>query len=267
MSADGIERIAAAFAASGKRSALMPYMMGGYPDLERSLAVGEACIAGGADLLELGMPFSDPLADGPTIHAAATAALAAGTSVSDVLDLAAALTGRIAVIMMAYANTVLTPGIEPFLDRLADVGVSGLIVPDLPFEESDELERAAERRGIALVALVAPTTTDVRLHEIGARTRGFLYVVSVTGTTGERSGGPVSLRPLLERAKAATNVPVALGFGISTAEQAAAAADAGADGVIVGSRLVRAAGEDRDGAAAVGRLVAEFATALAAPVA
>jgi len=140
-------------------------------------------------------------------------------------------------------------------------------VPDLPFEESDELERAAERRGIALVALVAPTTTDVRLHEIGARTRGFLYVVSVTGTTGERSAGPVSLRPLLERAKAATNVPVALGFGISTAEQAAAAADAGADGVIVGSRLVRAAGEDRDGAAAVGRLVAEFATALAAPVA
>ena len=261
MSADGIERIAAAFAASGKRSALMPYMMGGYPDLERSLAVGEACIAGGADMLELGVPFSDPLADGPTIHAAATAALAAGTSVSDVLDLAAALTGRIAVIMMAYANTVLTPGIEPFLDRLADVGVSGLIVPDLPFEESDELERAAERRGIALVALVAPTTTDVRLHEIGARTRGFLYVVSVTGTTGERSGGPVSLRPLLERAKAA------LGFGISTADQAAAAADAGADGVIVGSRLVRAAGEDSDGAAAVGRLVAEFATALAAPVA
>ncbi|MGD0981011.1 MAG: tryptophan synthase subunit alpha [Solirubrobacteraceae bacterium] len=267
MSADGIERIAAAFAASGKRAALMPYMMGGYPDLERSRAVGEACIAGGADLLELGVPFSDPLADGPTIHAAATAALAAGISVSDVLDLSAGLTERIAVIVMAYANTVLTPGIDPFLDRLAGVGVSGLIVPDLPFEESEELERAAERRGLALVALVAPTTTDARLREIGARTRGFLYVVSVTGTTGERTGGPASLRPLLERARAATDVPLALGFGISTAEQAVGAADAGADGVIVGSRLVRAAGEDGDGAAAVGRLVAEFATALAAPVA
>jgi tryptophan synthase alpha chain len=267
MSADGIARIAAAFAASGKRSALMPYLMGGYPDLERSLAVGKACIDGGADLLELGVPFSDPLADGPTIHAAATAALAGGTSVSDVIGLAARLAERAAVIVMAYANTVLTPGIAPFLDRLVDVGVSGLIVPDLPFEESAALERAAEQRGLALVALVAPTTTDTRLREIGRRTRGFLYVVSVTGTTGERSAGPAALRPLLERAKAATEVPVALGFGISTAEQAAAAADAGADGVIIGSRLVRAAGEAGDGAAAVGRLVAEFATALAAPVA
>jgi tryptophan synthase alpha chain len=267
MSADGIERIAAAFAASGKRSALMPYMMGGYPDLERSLAVGEACIDGGADLLELGVPFSDPLADGPTIHAAATAALTAGTSVSDVLGLAAKLSERIPVIVMTYANTVLTPGIDRFLDRLVGAGVSGLIVPDLPFEESDELERAAERRGLAAVGLVAPTTPDARLREIGRRTRGFLYVVAVTGTTGERSAGPASLRPLLERAKSSTDLPVALGFGISTAEQAAGAADAGADGVIVGSRLVRAAGEEGDGAAAVGRLVAEFATALASPVA
>jgi len=267
MSADGIERIATAFAASGKRSALMPYMMGGYPDLESSLAVGEACIDAGADLLELGVPFSDPLADGPTIHAAATAALAAGTSAADVIDLAARLAERVAVIVMSYANTVLTPGIEPFLDRLADAGVSGLIVPDLPLEESGALERAAERRGLALVALVAPTSTDARLREIGRRTRGFLYVVSVTGTTGERSAGPESLQPLIERAKSATDVPVALGFGISTAEQAAAAADAGADGVIVGSRLVRAAGEDGDAATAVGRLVAEFASALAAPVA
>ncbi|HEX2702574.1 MAG TPA: tryptophan synthase subunit alpha [Solirubrobacteraceae bacterium] len=267
MSADGLERIAAAFAASGKRSALMPYLMGGYPDLERSLAIGEACIAGGADLLELGVPFSDPLADGPTIHAAATAALAAGTSVSDVLELAARLTERIALVVMTYANTVLTPGIESFLDQLADGGVSGLIVPDLPFEESDELERAADQRGLALIALVAPTTTDARLREIGRRARGFLYVVSVTGTTGERSAAPASLAPLIERAKSSTDVPVALGFGISTPEQAAAAADAGADGVIVGSRIVRAAGEPGDSAGAVEKLVSEFATALTAPVA
>jgi tryptophan synthase alpha chain len=267
MSASGLERIAAAFAGSGKRAALMPYMMGGYPDRERALAVGEACIAGGADLIELGVPFSDPLADGPVIHAAATAALAAGATVGAVLEIGAELAERVPVIVMTYANTVLAPGAEEFLDRLADASASGLIVPDLPFEESAELAQAAERRGLALIPLVAPTTTDARLAEIGRRARGFLYVVSVTGTTGERSSGPASLRPLLERAKAETDVPVALGFGISTPAQAAAAADAGADGVIVGSRLVRAAGAERNGAAEVERLVGEFASALAAPVA
>jgi tryptophan synthase alpha chain len=265
--ASGLERIAAAFAGSGKRAALMPYMMGGYPDRERSLAIGEACIDAGADLLELGVPFSDPLADGPAIHAAATAALAGGTTVADVLDLAASLAQRIALIVMTYANTVLAPGAERFIDRLAEAGVSGLIVPDLPLEESSQIEQAAEQRGLALVALVAPTTPEARMAEIGRRARGFLYVVSVTGTTGERSAGPASLRPLLERAKSHTDVPVALGFGISTADQVAAAADAGADGVIVGARLVRAAGEGSNGPAEVGRLVGEFASALALPVA
>jgi tryptophan synthase alpha chain len=267
MSSSGLERIAAAFAGSGKRAALMPYMMGGYPDRERSRAVGEACIAGGADLLELGVPFSDPLADGPAIHAAATTALAAGIAVSDVLDLGARLADRIPVIVMTYANTVLAPGSERFLDRLLEAGVCGLIVPDLPFEEGEELGQAAVRRGLALVALVAPTTTDERMELIGRRAQGFLYAVSVTGTTGERAAGPRALRPLIDRAKAHTDVPVALGFGIATPAHAAAAADAGADGVIVGSRLVRAAGEGPDGAAEVGRLVGEFATALAAPVA
>ncbi len=267
MSASGIERIAAAFAGSRKRAALMPYMMGGYPDLERSRAVAEAAIASGADLIELGVPFSDPLADGPAIHAAATAALAAGTTVDDVLALAAALSERIAVIVMTYANTVLHPGVDRFLDRLEATGAGGLIVPDLPLEESGEIEAQTQRRGLALVPLIAPTTTDARLAEIGRRARGFLYVVSVTGTTGERSADPGALRPLIERAKAHTSVPVALGFGISTPRQAAAAADAGADGVIVGSRLVRAAGEDGGGPAEVGRLVGEFARALAPAVA
>jgi tryptophan synthase alpha chain len=128
------------------------------------------------------------------------------------------------VIVMSYANTVLTPGVEAFLDRLAGAGVAGLIVPDLPYEEGETLAAAAAGRGLALVPLVAPTTTDERLAKIGAGARGFLYVVSVTGTTGERSAGPAALAPLIARAKAVSEVPVALGFGISTAEQAAAAA-------------------------------------------
>jgi tryptophan synthase alpha chain len=267
MTATGSERIAAAFAGSGKRAALMPYLMGGYPDLERSLAIGRACVQAGADLLELGVPFSDPLADGPVIHAAATAALAAGSTVDDVLSVAGSLAREVAVIVMAYANTVLTPDADTFLARLSDAGVSGLIIPDLPYEEGESIAAAAEQRGLALVALVAPTTPEARLAKIGARARGFLYVVSVTGTTGERAAGPATLASLIARAKACTSVPVALGFGISTPAQAAAAATAGADGVIIGSRLVRAAGEADDGPGEVGRLVGEFATALVASVA
>jgi tryptophan synthase alpha chain len=263
MSATGLERVAAAFAGSGKRAALMPYMMGGYPSLEDSRAVAAACIEAGADLIELGVPFSDPLADGPVIHAAATAALAGGTTATDVLNLAAEFSARVAIIVMAYANTVLTPGGDCFLARLQDAGVAGLIVPDLPYEEGGELARAASARGLALVPLVAPTTTDARLQLIAARASGFLYVVSVIGTTGERAAARSDATArLIARAKAASAVPVALGFGISDPRQAAAAAQAGADGVIVGSRLVRAAGEPAGGAAEVGRLVAEFATAL-----
>ena len=167
----GIERIAAAFAGSGKRAALMPYLMGGFPDIERSLAIGEACVQAGADMLELGVPFSDPLADGPVIHAAATSALAGGVRVEDVLGLAASLARRVPVIVMAYANTVLRPGAEQFIEALAQAGVNGLIVPDLPFEEGEEIARASELAGIALVPLIAPTTTEERLQEIGRRAR------------------------------------------------------------------------------------------------
>jgi tryptophan synthase alpha chain len=263
MSEAGEQRIAAAFAASGKRAALMPYLMGGFPDLDASRRIGEACARAGADLLELGVPFSDPLADGPVIHAAATRALAGGASVAAVLDVAAALTPLLPVTVMAYVNTVLAGGVERFFERLSGSGVSGLIVPDLPLEESHPVEDAAAAAGIALVALVAPTTPEKRLAAIGARARGFLYVVSLAGTTGERSDRSDSLTPLLARARASTSVPIALGFGIGTPDQARMAADAGADGVIVGSRLVRAAGEGGDPAAAVGRLVNEFAAALA----
>lgn len=266
MSKSGIERIAAAFAATDGRAAVMPYLMGGFPDLNLSVAIGEACVEAGASLLELGVPFSDPLADGPVIHAAATRALAAGTTVADVLSVAERLAGRAPIILMAYANTVMAPGAERFCERLAASGAAGLIVPDLPHEERGELAAAAERYGLALIPLVAPTTTPERLAAIGADARGFMYVVSVTGTTGERSSTAADLAPLLERAKASTTVPVALGFGIATPERAVAAAAAGADGVIIGSRLVRAAAESSDPAAEVGRLVGEIADALSAAV-
>jgi tryptophan synthase alpha chain len=258
----GEQRIAAAFAACGKHAALMPYLMGGYPDLKTSRRIGEGAAAAGADILELGIPFSDPLADGPVIHDAATRALARGARVADVLDVAAALAPLLPVIVMSYVNVVLASGVERFLERLAECGVSGLIVPDLPFEEADAVAHAAQAVGVALVPLVAPTTPDERLAAIGARARGFMYVVSVTGTTGERAGAGASIEPLLARAHAHTAVPVALGFGISTPAQASAAADAGADGVIVGSRLVRAAGDRGDPVSAVARLVGEFAAAL-----
>ena len=258
----GTEAIATAFAGDGRRAALMPYMMGGFPDVATSRRIAEAYADGGADLVELGVPFSDPLADGPVIHAAATAALRAGTTTHEVLAIGRALAERVPVVAMVYANLVMARGLERFVDDLADHGVSGLIVPDLPLEESDAVGAACEASGLALVPLVAPTTPDERMARIGARARGFLYAVSVTGTTGERVALAGAFKSLVGRAKASTQVPVALGFGIGTPEQAREAADAGADGVIVGSRLVRAAAEAQDGPAAVHALVSQFAQAL-----
>jgi len=258
----GAERIAAAFAASGKRAALMPYLMGGFPTLEGSVAIGEAYADGGADLVELGVPFSDPLADGPVVHAAGTRALAAGATVDGVLAVGRRLARRLPVVLMAYANLVHARGFDAFADALAAHDISGLIVPDLPLEEAPALREALDARGLALVPLVAPTTPDDRLARIGAQARGFLYTVSVTGTTGERAALAETLPAILRRAAAATDVPVAVGFGISTPEHAAEAAAAGAAGVIVGSRLVRAAAEADDPPAAVRALVRAMADAL-----
>jgi tryptophan synthase alpha chain len=260
----GQERIAEAFATSGKRAALMPYLMGGFPDLEGSLRIGEAYADAGADLVELGVPFSDPLADGPVIHAAGTAALQAGATVDGVLEVSSKLSKRLPVVVMCYANIVLARTAEGFAAALRQAGASGLIVPDLPLEEAPAVLAACDAEGIALVPLVAPTTPDDRMAAIGARARGFVYTVSVVGTTGERSGSGShdGGATILRRAKAHTSVPVALGFGISTPEQASAAADAGAEGVIVGSRLVRAAAEATDPAAAVHDLVTAMAGAL-----
>jgi tryptophan synthase alpha chain len=265
----GIERIAAGFEsarASGRRAALMPYMMGGFPDLDSSRRIGLEYARAGADLVELGVPFSDPLADGPVIHAAGTAALRAGTRLHDVLEVGRAIAAEVPVVVMCYANVILARGLDRFADALVHAGVSGLIVPDLPLEEAPAVLEACDERGLALVPLVAPTTPDARLGLIGAQARGFLYTVSVTGTTGERSGVHDGLAAIVARAAACTAVPVAVGFGISSAEQAAAAAAAGADGVIVGSRLVRAAGESEDPVAAVGTVMRELASGLARAV-
>jgi tryptophan synthase alpha chain len=260
----GLQRIAAAFAGSEKRAALMPYLMGGFPTLSESLEIGQACVQSGADLIELGVPYSDPLADGPVIHAAGTRALARGASLAGVLEVAGELADGVPVVLMCYVNMVMAGGAEAFAQRLARAGVSGLIVPDLPLGEAPELLTACDAHGLALVPLVAPTTTPERMAAIGARARGFLYAVAVVGTTGERKTLGESFAEVVAHAKASTRVPVAIGFGIGTPEQASGAADAGADGVIVGTRLVRAAGEADDPAAAVGELIESFSVALAA---
>jgi tryptophan synthase alpha chain len=255
-------RIAQAFEDAPGRAALMPYLMGGFPTLEGSKEVGYAYADGGADLVELGFPFSDPLADGPVIHAAGTVALRAGATTHEVLALGRGLAERVPVVAMVYANLVMARGLERFADDLAAHGIAGLIVPDLPLEESDGVREACDRAGIALVPLMAPTTPDERMARIGASARGFVYAVSVAGTTGERAGLSEVFADIVGRAKAATAVPVAVGFGIGTPELAGEAADAGADGVIVGSRLVRAVAEADDPAAVVHELVARFAQAL-----
>ncbi len=250
------ERIAGAFRSSGKRAALMPYLMGGFPSVDESRRVGHACADAGADLLELGVPFSDPLADGPVIHAAATDALAAGATPIAVLGVCESLAERLPVVLMAYSNLVLG---SDFPALAARAGASGLIVPDLPHDEAGELRASCDGLGLALVPLVAPTSTDERIACIGADARGFVYTVSLQGTTGERRELPPELTATVERVRSATEVPVAVGFGISTADHARAVAEV-ADGVIVGSRLVRSAGEG--GASAVGEAVAELAAAL-----
>ena len=258
--------IAAAFdavRAGGRRAALMPYLMGGFPDTATSLEIGRACAEHGGDLLELGIPYSDPLADGPVIHAAGTRALRSGATTAGVLEVGRELAELVPVVVMCYANLVYARGPERFADDLASRGISGLIVPDLPLEEGPQFLEACDAAGIALVPLVAPTTPEDRLGAIGARARGFVYTVSVTGTTGERAGVSSGLGDIVRRVHAATEVPVAVGFGISTPDDARAAADAGADGVIVGTRLVRAAAEAVDAGEDPAAAVAETVAALA----
>jgi tryptophan synthase alpha chain len=262
------ESIAAAVEAARAdgRAALMPYMMAGFPDHESSLAIAAAYVDNGADLIELGIPFSDPLADGPTIHAAATAALAAGTTLESALEVCESVGGRVPVVLMVYSNMVLAHGgADRFARRAAAAGAAGVIVPDLPLGEGDSAREALSAAGLALVPLLAPTTSPERRARICADAEGFVYLVSTLGTTGERGELPGGLADLIAATKADAEVPVAVGFGIGTAAQAARVGES-ADGVIIGSRLVRAAAEagSGDGAAeAVGAFLRETRVALA----
>lgn len=220
----------------------MPYMMAGYPDRETAIAVARA-YAESADLVELGVPFSDPLADGPTIHAAATAALKAGATLESALELCGVMAERVPVVFMVYANMVLAHGgAEAFAEKALEAGAAGAIVPDLPLEEAEPVREAFAETGLALVPLVAPTTPAARRARIAAAAQGFVYLVSTVGTTGERDEVPAELAELVAATQEEAGVPVAVGFGIGTPAQAAQVGRV-ADGVIIGSRLVRAAGE------------------------
>jgi tryptophan synthase alpha chain len=238
------------------RAALMPYLMGGFPDLETSLAIADAYVEAGADLIELGVPFSDPLADGPVIHAAATRALAGGATLRKVLAVCERFAEAVPVVPMVYANMALARGATEFAGLLESAGAAGAIVPDLPLDEAGEIGEALDAAGIPLVPLVAPTTPADRRRRICEAAQGFVYVVSDTRVTGERDELPEGLPGLVEAVRADASVPAAVGFGIGTPAQAAAVGRI-ADGVIIGSRLVRAASE-ADDATEASRSVASF---------
>jgi tryptophan synthase alpha chain len=236
----GSKRIRAAFPAD--RAALIPYLTGGYPTLEGAREVGEAYLAAGADVIEIGVPFSDPLADGPTIQDTTTQALQNGADLDYCLDLARGLSDRAPVVFLVYYNVIFARGTEGFLAEAAEAGVSGLVIPDLPVDEVEGFGDLAHRSGVALCPLAAPTSTDARIERICELAAGFVYCVSVAGVTGVRETLPPGAVELLRRVRARTDAPAALGFGIGSPEAAAEAA-AEADGVIIGSKLMRLVAE------------------------
>ena len=242
----GAERLRRAFPEG--RAALVPYLTGGYPTLEGAAEVGEAFVAAGADVLEIGVPFSDPLADGPTIQDTTTRAIENGADLGYCLGLASRFADRVPVVFLLYYNTIYARGAERFLDDAAEAGVSGLVIPDLPVDEAAPFAEACAERGVGFCPLVAPTSSEERVEEAVALATGFVYCVSVAGVTGVRDGLPPKAVELLRRVGAKTDVPVALGFGIGSAEAAAEAA-AEADGVIIGSKLMRLVGEGGAGEA------------------
>lgn len=222
------------------RPALLPYFTAGWPDPASFLASVRGAAAAGCPAFEVGFPFTDPVADGPVIQRTSTEALEAGVDIDACFELTrrAVSEAGIPAVVMTYANLVWSPGPEVFCRRAAQAGAGALIVPDLPLEEGDELERAARQAGLDLVYLCAPTSTPERVELLAGRTRGFLYLVSVRGVTGDRRQLPDDLDALIARARAVSPVPVFVGFGISTPEQAGWVASR-ADGVIVGSALLR----------------------------
>ncbi len=263
----GARRIAAAFAGARAdgRAALIPYVVAGFPDAETSLTIALAAIDAGADLLEVGLPYSDPLADGATLQRASQAALAAGAT----FDASLALVGRIAaarpqvpVVAMGYANQLIGGGDGRERARgLVAAGAAGVIVADLTPDEGGPFETVAAEAGLAVVYLVAPTSSDARRSAVANRSGGFLYCVSLVGVTGARTALPPTIAGLVRDVRAVSPVPVAVGFGVSKPAHVRALAKAGADGVIVASALVDALGADGRDVAALGGLVGQLRAA------
>ena len=232
----------------------------GYPTRQQSLDVVAALAEAGADLFEIGIPHSDPLADGPTIQTATYAALMGGTTVADCLQMVRELRARGVeqpFCAMSYYNPILAFGEEQFARAAADAGVDGLIVPDLPPGESELLEPACRAAGLATVYMLAPTSTEERIKAVARHATGFIYLVSVTGITGARDELQPGLLGFVERVRRHTDLPLAVGFGISTGSQAARVAEI-AEGVVVGSALVKAAGS-ADGVSEVRALARQLA--------
>ncbi len=221
--------------------ALIPFVTAGDPDLETTAEALKILDASGADFIELGVPYSDPLADGPVIQAAATRALKRGTRLAEVLQMAKTVTQEVRspIILFTYYNPILNLGKKQFLELAAASGIKGLVVPDLPLEEAGEVLELADAVGIEVILLVTPTSSKQRIEAIARQSRGFIYLVSVTGVTGVRSQIQDRVKDVLQEIRSVTNKPIAVGFGISQPEQARQLLDWGADAVIVGSAFVQ----------------------------
>jgi tryptophan synthase alpha chain len=246
--------------------ALIPFITAGDPDLKTTAQALRVLDQSGADIIELGVPYSDPLADGPTIQAAATRALQRGVRLDDVLDMVKDVTPDLnaPIVLFAYYNPILNRGIESFLKQIADVGVKGLVVPDLPLEEAESLLKPAAEIGIEVVLLVAPTSPQQRIEAIARQSQGFIYLVSVTGVTGMRDQIESRVQDILQQIRTLTDKPIGVGFGISQLEQAQQVKAWGADAVIVGSAFVKrlADGTPEQGLSAIG----EFCQSLKAAI-
>ena len=243
----------------GKRRALIPYLTAGFPDRSVSLAALKTVAAAGADFIEVGVPFSDPLADGPTIQRTTQTALEQGMNLAGVLALIREAAVRIPVIIMTYLNPVLAYGVERFTKDAAAAGAAGVLLTDLPAGADPAVENAVTTSDLALIRLIAPTTEDRRLKTILRNATGFVYLISRLGVTGARAQVPADLAHNVERIRAVTQLPIAVGFGIGTPAQASAAARH-ADGVVVGSALMDALA--KGGVAAAERLTEELAAAV-----
>jgi len=263
-----VSRLAETFAALRARGerALVAYLTAGDPSLAETRPLVLEAARRGADVIELGVPFSDPIADGPVIQRAAGRALVRGTSLARVLETVATLRGetRVPLVLFTYYNPVLAFGLKAFARTAAEAGVDGVIVVDLPLEEAGPLAAEAEGAGLDLVQLVAPTSTPERVRRIARRSRGFIYAVALTGVTGERGELPVDLAGQIRTLRAVTTMPVCVGFGIAKPDQVAAVGRL-ADGVIVGSAIVRLI-EERAGSPTLVDDVGAFIEALKAPL-